>query len=87
MNNSFDKLTQFLDRLENEKITYTLAHHRSETIMIFVAIPGERWEIEFFGDSTVEIERFRSHGDIGDESLFTELFKAYSDDKVLALTH
>jgi hypothetical protein len=87
MNNGFDKLTQFLDRLETAKITYTLAHQRSEAIMVFVAIPGERWEIEFFNNGNVEIERFRSHGDIGDESLFAELFAAYADDEILALAH
>jgi hypothetical protein len=87
MNHGFNKLTEFLDRLEAAKISYTLAHHRSETIMIFVAIPGERWEIEFFGNGTVEIERFRSHGDIENESLFSELFAAYADDEILALAH
>jgi hypothetical protein len=87
MNIGFDKLTTFLDQLETAKIAYTIAHHRSETIMILVAIPGERWEIEFFSNGNVEIERFRSSGNIGDESLFSELFAAYADDEILALAH
>ncbi len=43
----FDKLVNFLNQLEQERISYTLAHHRDETIMVNVALPGERWEVEF----------------------------------------
>jgi hypothetical protein len=87
MNSSFDKLTSFLDQLESQNITYTIAHHRSETVMVLVAIPGERWEIDFFSNGTVEIERFRSSGTISDESVFPELFAAYADNEVFALAH
>jgi len=30
--------------------------------MISVALPGERWEIEFFEDGHIELERFVSQG-------------------------
>ncbi|NJL09977.1 MAG: hypothetical protein HC908_06745 [Calothrix sp. SM1_7_51] len=46
--NGLTKLTNFLTELEKHKIKYTLAHYREKTIMVMVAIPGERWEIEFF---------------------------------------
>lgn len=29
-----------------------------------IAIPGERWEVEFFSDREPELEVFRSDGDI-----------------------
>jgi hypothetical protein len=87
MKYSFDKLTTFLDQLETAKIGYTIAHHRSETIMVLVALPGERWEIEFFSSGSVEIERFISNGAISDASLFSELFAAYASDEILALAH
>jgi hypothetical protein len=45
--NIFDKLVSFLQNLEQQGIVYTLAHHRDEAIMVIVAVPGERWEIEF----------------------------------------
>jgi hypothetical protein len=32
--------------------------------MITVAVPGERWEIEFLDDGSIEIERFISNGKI-----------------------
>jgi hypothetical protein len=37
---------------------------RDEAIMVFVVIPGCRWEVEFFEDGSVEAEAFRSDGEI-----------------------
>ena len=86
MNNSFEKLLHFLTKLEQSKIAYSLAHHREETVMVMATIPGERWEIEFFADGSVEIERFGSKGELGDESLFAELF-ATNDEQILVTSH
>jgi hypothetical protein len=57
------ELLQFLDRLDDARIAYHLEHVR-DSVMIAVAVPGERWEIEFFDDGHVEIEIFRSDGTI-----------------------
>ena len=59
-NNGFERLVAFLNKLEKRGISYTLAHHRDEAIMVIVAVPGERWEVEFLGDGAVEVERFTS---------------------------
>ncbi len=75
----FRKLTTFLKHLETTHLHYTLASHRDDTIMVLVTVPGERWEIEFFGDGTVEIERFRSNGEIGGEESLQELLTTYAD--------
>ena len=65
----FRKLLAFLDQLDQEKVWYRLEHVR-DSIMVTVSIPGERWEVEFFEDGTVEVERFRSSGKIeGEEAL------------------
>jgi hypothetical protein len=42
--------------------------------MVQVAVPGERWEVEFFADHAPEVEVFRSDGSIGDASLLERLF-------------
>jgi hypothetical protein len=47
--------------------------------MVCVTVPGERWEIEFLGDGSVEIERFISNGEICGEEAFAELFARYAD--------
>lgn len=78
--NGFTKLTSFLTQLEQHKIHYTLAHHRDEAIMVMTATPGERWEIEFFNDGSVEIERFTSCNGIEGEAVLNELFAAYVED-------
>lgn len=77
--NAFDKLTAFLNDLEREEISYTLAHNRDEAIMVNVAIPGERWEVEFLDDGTIEVERFLSTGQIYGEKSLSEFFARYAE--------
>jgi len=70
------KLLDFINRLEQPKIHYTLEHNRDETVMVLVVVPGERWEVEFYADGEVEIEVFRSQGVIaGTETELERLFK------------
>lgn len=76
---SFGNLLEFLRRLNQARIAYRLEHVREDTILVAVAVPGERWEIEFFSNGNVESERFRSDGHIGDGSVIDELFEKFSD--------
>ena len=78
-NNKFGKLMAFLDNLEQEKISYTLARYRDEAIMVLVVVPGERWEVEFLKDGSVEVERFISDGEIYGEEILDELFAKHSE--------
>lgn len=70
------KLIDFLERLEEKKICYKLNKVR-DAIMVEVAIPGERWEVEFFADGNVEIEKFISNAEILDEKVLEQLFLDY----------
>ncbi len=65
--NSLAKLLSFLNRLDKAKISYSLEHNRDETIMVLVVVPGQRWEIEYFVDGSIEIETFISEGVKGDD--------------------
>src|SRR5438046_629674 len=76
---AFGKLNSFLDKLEEERISYTMARHRDEAIMVLVTVPGERWEVEFFGDGSVEVERFTGDGEIRGEEALTQLFSRHSE--------
>jgi hypothetical protein len=80
--NVFSELTAFLADLEKGKIYYTLAHQRDNAIMVIVTIPGERWEIEFCDDGSMEVERFISDGEIGGKEMLGELLAKYSDNDV-----
>ncbi len=63
------KLIKILNTLEEANIYYKLDKCNDEYIMIDVAIPGERWEIEV-SDEDIRIERFKSYGDImGEEGI------------------
>ncbi len=81
-NSSFRELLHLLQRLDEAKISHKLNQVRDDAVMIEVAVPGQRWEIEFvdYGDEThVEIERFVSNGHMDDESALEELFAKFSD--------
>ena len=57
--------------------SFELSTARDGCIMVTVAVPGERWEIEVAGDGTMEIERFRSDGVIGGSELLEELARLH----------
>jgi hypothetical protein len=78
-NQPFSKLTTFLKHLEHAHIHYALASHREDAIMVLVTVPGERWEVEFLGDGTVEVERFISNGEICGEGALQALLSQYAD--------
>ena len=73
------KLTDFLDRLDGADIHYTLASVREGAVVVGVTVPEERWEIEFMADGDVEIEVFKSDGEIQDFSVIDELFQRHSE--------
>lgn len=77
--NAMEKLLDFLEKLDEVKIHYALQCNRSEAIMVLIAVPGERWEVEFFADGNVEVEVFRSSGHIESESELDRLFREFSE--------
>jgi hypothetical protein len=71
-------LLSFLNDLQGAKINYRLSHARPDAIMVEIAVPGERWEVEFMEDGSVEIEIFKSDGTIHDSALLEELIAKHS---------
>ena len=76
---TFTHLTAFLQSLERGKIHYILQSCRDEAIMVLVTVPGERWEVEFLADGSVEVEGFISDGEIYGEDILSELLTEYTD--------
>ena len=83
---SLNELIELLEKLEEKKIYYKLNKTRDDTIMIEVAVPGQRWEIEYntYGKSPehnckIEIEKFISNGILYDEGELEALFRGFSD--------
>lgn len=71
-------LIGFLNELENRKIYYRLSKIR-DSIMVEIAVPGQRWEVEFFSDGNIEVEKFTSDGKLYDKSELEILFAEFSD--------
>jgi hypothetical protein len=59
---AMQNVLDFCAELDRRKARYQLSLARPEAIMVSLAVPGERWEIEFFFDERVEVERFISQG-------------------------
>jgi hypothetical protein len=76
-----DNLLSFLLQLQNHRLHYTLEHNRGEAIMVLIAVPGQRWEVEFFADGHVEIERFVSteEGVVNDAGLLDTLLREFGE--------
>lgn len=76
---TLQQLLDFLDRLRAASIHFELRQHRPEAVAVDIAVPGERWEVEFFPDGHIEVEVFGpSTGVVGEEAL-ERLFREYSD--------
>ncbi|NOK57839.1 MAG: hypothetical protein GFH27_549287n143 [Chloroflexi bacterium AL-W] len=74
----FKKLLFFLQRLDDAKLRYKSDHVR-DAIMISVTVPDERWEVEFFEDGLIEVERFISTGTMENEDMIERLFIRFGD--------
>ena len=59
---ALENVSRVCQQLDQRNVRYQLLVARPEALMISVAVPGERWELEFFDDRSVEIERFISAG-------------------------
>lgn len=76
---SIKELNHFLNELEERNIFYRISKIRRDSIMVEIAVPTQRWEIEFMEDGTVEIEKFISDGKYHDNKELEVLFKEFSD--------
>jgi hypothetical protein len=75
----FTRLLDFVRRLDEAHFWYRLTSIRAEAVCVEIAVPGERWEVEFMEDGEIEIERFRSNGEIANEQSLEVLFTDFAD--------
>ena len=73
------QLLEFVRRLEDHGLHSSLAIARDDAVMVTVAVPGERWEVEFFADGAVEVERFRSDGTTTDGTALETLIADFGE--------
>lgn len=72
-------LNDFLNRLYECRIYYNVHKVRTDSIMVEIAVPGQRWEVVFMEDGNVEIEKFISDGTLFDKRELDVLFRNYSN--------
>ena len=77
----FGKLIQFLHRLELANIYFSLSAPTlaSGAVMVRIAVPGERWEVEFHEDGEIGVEVFVSRDGVESEDALEELFRCHAD--------
>jgi hypothetical protein len=46
----FGRLLELLNRLDRANVWYRLGHTRPDSVMVEIALPGWRWEVEFMAD-------------------------------------
>jgi hypothetical protein len=74
----YANLLMLLDRLNQAAISFDLTAVR-EAVMVQIAVPGQRWEIEVMADGSMEIEKFTSNGHLFDSSELDVLFRDFAD--------
>ncbi len=72
-------LYALLRELRERHIYFELRSSREDYIMVYVDVPGERWEIEFPETGEVEVEVFRSDGEILGPEAVLDLFERHTD--------
>jgi len=73
------QLRPFIRELEEAEIYFELAINREDAISVMIAVPGERWEVDFLDDGSIDVERFVSSGELQDESALKNLFSRFDE--------
>lgn len=74
---TMSRFFDFISRLDEVKIRHTLHRDRDDLMTVVAAVPGQRWQIDFFLDGRVQVEIFTSDGQIRGESELDRLFSEH----------
>ena len=66
--NGMQQLLDFISKLKDAKIQYTLGCER-DAIMVSIVSPSTYYEIEFFADGDIEVQTWGPAGDVRDTTL------------------
>ena len=74
-----ENLLATLAQLRATKIAHSIHSYREDAVSIIAYVPGERWEIDFLVDGSVEVEVFASDGGIHGMERLADLFARFSE--------
>jgi len=74
--NAMEQLCGFLGRLDEAHISYRLqmVSECADSILVEIAIPGERWEVNFYTNGNIFVEKFVSTGEVFGADELDKLF-------------
>ena len=73
-------LYALLRTLEEAKIHFSLSRHREDTVLVTIALVGERVEVDVFDDGHMEVSRFPgSEAVVGGAELVREIIEQNRD--------
>lgn len=70
---------ELIEQLRAAGLQHRIRDDRCGAVSLDVTVPGERWEIDVLSDGTVEVEIFRSTGEIHDEIVLHDLFSRFAE--------
>jgi hypothetical protein len=59
---TLEDVLRFCNELNERRASYKLSVDRPEAVRVTLDVPGERWEIDFFPDGEIELDRYVSQG-------------------------
>ena len=68
------EVLSFIAEVEDD-VDYALQVARPDAIMVEIATPGQRWEIQFMTNGEIEVEKFVSDGETYRPGSVTELVR------------
>ena len=71
----WERLMEFLQRLQDAEMAYELKHSRDDAVSVWVDAVTEKWEVDFVTDGSIDVEVFASDGSVHDEDALDELFE------------
>jgi hypothetical protein len=75
---ALESASRLCTELDSRRAAYAL-HIVRDALMVTVAVPGERWEIEFFDDGRIEHERFVSQGVVEQPTAVDDLLRYFDE--------
>lgn len=81
MNIDLQEVFNFIRELEKEKIFYRIRaniHDLGDALCLEIMVPGEIWEVDFLDDGTVDVEIFKSDGEIYGLEKVDQLLRIWS---------
>jgi hypothetical protein len=75
LSGQFEELLNLISLLREHNLYFELSDCREDAIEVQITVPGERWEVDFLSDGSVDVEIFKSDGHIHERAKLDSLFK------------